>query len=103
MGIEISKVRPSPSSLKGFSGDAIQLMGTITLPVMAGKGLCAATTMIDFLVVKAPSSNIPILGRMTLNSLKAVTSTYHHKMKSLIEAGVREVQGKRALARECYV
>lgn len=52
--------------LKGFSGDIVQLVGTITLSV---------------LVVKAPSSYNVRLGRPTLNNLRAVTLTYHLNMK----------------------
>lgn len=60
--------------------------------------MCTAPTMIDFLVLMAPSSYKAILGRPTLNSLKAITSTHHLKMKFPIEAGVGEVQGEQTLA-----
>ncbi|XP_042958056.1 uncharacterized protein LOC122293571 [Carya illinoinensis] len=103
MGIDVSKLRVSPTPLKGFSGDTIQPVGAITLPVIAGMGTRTATTMTDFLVVKAPSSYNAILGRPTLNHLRAVTSTYHLKMKFLTDGGVGEARGEQTLARECYV
>lgn len=40
------------------------------------------------MVVKASSSYNAILGRPTLNSLRAVTSTYYLKMKFSTEAGL---------------
>ena len=36
MGIDVGKLRLSLTSLKGFSGDTIQPVGAITLPVTAG-------------------------------------------------------------------
>lgn len=59
--------------------------------------------MADFMVVKTHSSYNAIIGWPTLNSLKAATSTYDLKMKFSTKAGVSEVGGEQALARECYV
>ena len=44
-----------------------------------------------------------IIGRPTLNSWKAVTSTYHLPVKFPMENGVGEVQGDQLIARECYL
>ncbi|XP_042969034.1 uncharacterized protein LOC122301710 [Carya illinoinensis] len=103
MGIDVGKLTLSPTSLKGFSGDTIQLVRAITLPVTAGTRVLTATTMTDFLIVKAPSYYNAILRRPTLNHLRAVTSTYHLKMKFPTDGGVGEARGEQALARECYV
>lgn len=81
MGISPDRLRPSPTPLKGFSGEAVQPIGAIALPVTMGQGDNMATTMINFLVIKAHSSYNAILGRPTLNNLKVFTSTYHLKMK----------------------
>lgn len=53
MGINVNKLRPSPTQLKGLSGDTIQSAGTITLLMTVGTRTRMATTMIDFLVVKS--------------------------------------------------
>ena len=43
-----------------------------------------------------------ILGRSALNRLKAVTPTYHLKVKFPIAHEVGEIRGDQVLARECY-
>ncbi|XP_040988937.1 uncharacterized protein LOC121236552 [Juglans microcarpa x Juglans regia] len=58
--------------------------------------------MVDFLVMKAPSSYNAILGRPSLNHMRAVTSTYHLKVKFPTPLGVGEMHGKQKLARVCY-
>ena len=49
------------------------------------------------------SSYNAIIGRPTLNSWKAVTSTYHLLVKFPTEYGVGEVQGDQLAARKCYL
>ena len=57
----------------------------------------------NFLVVDCSSSYNAIIGRPTLNSWKAITSTYHLSIKFPTEYGVGEVQGDQLVARECYL
>lgn len=99
MGIDAAKLKPSPTPLK----DVIQPVDAITFLVIAQKGTRIATTMTNFLVMKAPSSSNTILRRLTLNNLRAVTSTYHLKMKFTTDGGVGEACGEHTLAQECYV
>uniref|UniRef100_A0A2N9ITY0 Retrotransposon gag domain-containing protein n=1 Tax=Fagus sylvatica TaxID=28930 RepID=A0A2N9ITY0_FAGSY len=44
-----------------------------------------------------------IIGRPTLNRLRAVTSTYHLLLKFPTEHGIGEVRGDQVAARECYL
>ena len=44
-----------------------------------------------------------IIGRPSLNSWKAVKSTYHISVKFPTQYGVRQVQGDQLAARECYL
>ena len=44
-----------------------------------------------------------ILGRPTLNSWRAVTSTYHLMIKFPTKYGVREVRGNQMAVHECYI
>ena len=53
-------------------------------------------------MVDYPSFYNVIIGRPTLNSWKAATSTYCLKVKFPTEHGVKEIRGDQVLARECY-
>lgn len=72
------------------------------MPVLVGTAPRTETVIVDFLMVKAPSSYNPILGRLTLNHLRAVTPTYHLKMKFSTPMGVGEIHDEQKLARDCY-
>ena len=78
-------------------------MGTITLPMVVGAYPQQVTKNVNFLVVDCSSSYNAIIGKPTLNSWKAVTSTYHLSVKFPMEYGVGEVQGDQLVARECYL
>lgn len=93
MGISKDKLRPTTSPLVDFTGDKLYPVGVITLSVMAGVNPRQVTKEVDFLVVGCPSVYNAIIGRPTLNKMKAVTSTYHLLMRFLTEEGVREVKG----------
>ena len=56
-----------------------------------------------FLVVDCSSAYNGIIGRPTLKSWKAATSTYHLMIKFPTEYGVGELRGDQVAARECYV
>ena len=76
------------SPLLGFGGMKVQPVGTITLPVMVGAYPQQITKEVNFLVVDYSSSYNAIIGRPTLNSWKAVTSTYHLFVKFPTNYGV---------------
>jgi hypothetical protein len=57
---------------------------------------------VEFLVVDCPSAYNVIIGRPTLNKLRAVTSTYHLLVRFPTEHGIGELKGDQATARECY-
>ena len=58
---------------------------------------------VNFLEVDCSSSYNAIVGRPTLNSWKAVTSTYHLSVKFPTEYEIGQVQGDQLAARECYL
>ena len=70
----------------------MQLVGTITLPVVVGAYLQEITKEVNFLVVDYSSSYNAIIGRPTLNSWKVVTSTYHLPIKFPTNYGVGQVK-----------
>ena len=61
------------------------------------------TRDVTFLVVDCLSAYNGILGRPTLNSWKAVTSTYHLMIKFPTEYGIGELREDQVAACECYI
>ena len=81
----------------------MQPVGTITLPIVVGAYPQQIAKEVNFLVVDCSSSYNAIIGRPTLNSWKAVTSTYHLFVKFLTEYEIRQVQGDQLTVREYYL
>jgi hypothetical protein len=102
MGIDQDRIKPFGSPLIGFAEKQVQLVGIISLPVIAGTTPKQSNVMVNFLVVDQPSTYNTIIGRPTLNKLKAVTSTYHLMMKFPTEEGVGELKGNQVAAKRCY-
>ncbi|XP_058104460.1 uncharacterized protein LOC131248270 [Magnolia sinica] len=102
MGIDRLRLRPVETPLHGFAGDRVISEGAISLPVTAGEGQSQVTLLVDFLVVNVPSVHNIILGRPSLNAMRAVVSNYHLMMKFPVEGGVGYVQGDQREARRCY-
>ena len=64
---------------------------------------CQATTTVRFLIVDAPSAYNMLLGRPSLNAIRAVPSAYHMVIKFPTANGVEMVRGNQRIARECYL
>ena len=77
-------------------------MGSIQLVLTLGDPPCQATTVVRFLVVDAPSAYNMLLGRPSLNVIKAIPSAYHMMIKFPTTSGVGMVRGDQRVARECY-
>uniref|UniRef100_A0A2N9FYE4 Reverse transcriptase n=1 Tax=Fagus sylvatica TaxID=28930 RepID=A0A2N9FYE4_FAGSY len=103
MRLDKDKLRPMDAPLVGFTGDKICPVGIVTLPIMVGTHPKTVSKTVDFLVVNCPSAYNAIIGRPTLNRLRAVTSTYHLLLKFPTEHGIGEVRGDQVAARECYL
>ncbi|XP_023926907.1 uncharacterized protein LOC112038331 [Quercus suber] len=102
MKLDKKRIRPFTSPLVSFTRDRIVPRDIVTLSMIARTYPTQVTKEIDFLIVDCPSTYNIILGRPVLNRLRAMTSTYHLKVKFPTVHGVGEIGGDQVLARECY-
>jgi len=75
------QLRPYTGCLYGFAGDQVEVRGHLELRTTFTDGIASHTENIRYFVVNAPSAYNILLGRPTLNKLRAVASTRHMKMK----------------------
>jgi hypothetical protein len=102
MGISRDRIKPFGSPLVGFTGEQVQTMGVISLPITYGTSPRDSTIMVDFLVIDQPFAYNAIIGCPALNKLRAITSTYHLMMKFPTKNGIGELKGNQAVVRRCY-
>ena len=102
MGIGREKLEPVNAHLRGFSGERVLPLGSIQLGLTLGDPPYQATTAVRFLIVDATSAYNIILGRPSLNAVRAISSTYHMVIKFPTTNGVGMVRGNQRIARECY-
>ena len=102
MDIRRAKLEPVNTHLRGFSGEKVLPLGSIQLVLTLGDPPCQAMTKARFLVVDAPSAYNMLLGRHSLNAMKAIPSAYHMIIKFPTTSGVGMVRGDQRVARECY-
>ena len=102
MGIGREKLEPVNTHLRGFSGEKVLPLGLILLVLTLGEPPCQATTTARFLIVDAPSAYNMLLGKPSLNAIKAIPSAYDMIIKFPTIHGVRMVRGDQRVARECY-
>uniref|UniRef100_A0A804L555 Uncharacterized protein n=1 Tax=Musa acuminata subsp. malaccensis TaxID=214687 RepID=A0A804L555_MUSAM len=93
LGLTKESLKPIYSALTGFTGDSVSPLGTVTLPLTLGESPRTKTVMSTFLVVDLPTAYNAILGRPTLNKIRAVVSTYHQTVKFPTHAETGEVWG----------
>ncbi|XP_058099689.1 uncharacterized protein LOC131244036 [Magnolia sinica] len=102
MRINKSWLRPIRTPLQCFASDKVISEGAISLSVTAGEGRNQVTLLVDFLVVNTPSAYNAILGRPSLNSMRAVVSTYHLMMKFPALGGIEYLRGDQREGQRCY-
>uniref|UniRef100_A0A2N9JBP4 Reverse transcriptase domain-containing protein n=1 Tax=Fagus sylvatica TaxID=28930 RepID=A0A2N9JBP4_FAGSY len=85
MKIDKEQLKPIDIPLVGFTGDKVKPLGVVSLIIEAGTYPKQVRTSVEFLVVDCPSAYNVIIGRPTLNKLRAVTSTYHLLGHRLVE------------------
>ena len=88
MKLDKKRIKPFISPLVSFTGDRIVPRCIVTLTMITGTYPAQVTKEIDFLIINCPSTYNFILGRLAINRLRAVMSTYHLKVKFPITHGV---------------
>ena len=84
MSIQRKDLHPYFKNLIRFSGKLVLVEGTIKLRVILGTWPSVINMDVDFLVVHIPNITYnTILGRMSLNKVKAIISTPYLLMKFL--------------------
>ena len=91
IGIDKARLIPMNAPLVSFEGTRVFPLGAVTLSMMVGDYPQQITRDVTFLVVDCSSAYNGILGRPTLNSWKATTSTYHLMIKFPTEYGIGEL------------
>ena len=102
MGIGMEKLEPVNAHLWGFYGERVLPLGSIQLVLTLGDPPCQATMTVRFLIVDALSAYNILLGRPSLNAIRAIPSAYHMVIKFPTVNGVGMVRGDQRIARECY-
>ena len=103
MGIGREKLELVNVHLRGFSGEKVLPLGSVQLVFTLGDPPSQATTTIKFLIVEAPSTYKMLLGRPSLNAIRAIPSAYHMVVKFPTENGVSMVRGDQRIAKECFL
>ena len=101
MGIGREKLEPANTHLRGFSREKVLPLGSIQLVLTLGDPPCQATTTARFLVIDGPSTYNMLLGRPSINAIKAIPSGYHMMIKFPTVNGVGMVRGDQRVDREC--
>ena len=79
--LPLDQLGPYGGCLYGFAGDQVKVRGYIELRTTFTNEVASRTEKIKYLVVNAPSAYNILLGRPTLNTVGAVPSTRHMKVK----------------------
>ena len=88
MGIGREKLELVNAHLRGFSGEKVLPLGSVQLVLTLGDPPCQATSTIKFLMMEAPSAYNMLLGKPSLNAIRAIPSAYHMVVKFPTENGV---------------
>ena len=99
LGLKLEDLTTYSSPLVSFKSKMVAPKGQIRLPVQAGTDVVE----VDFIVVDASSPYTAIMGKPWLQSLGAVSSTLHQKVKYPSGGQVLAIVGSQSMARQYLV
>ncbi|CAL9011256.1 unnamed protein product [Prunus brigantina] len=97
-----SMVNRQITPLLSFSGDLVQSVGSVSLPIAFGVAPRKTMTYDQFLIVDCPTAYNMIIGRTALTRVKAHLSPHMLLMKFPTCNGTGAVRGDQLSARTCY-
>ena len=80
MGIRKEKLKPVNAHLRGFSEERVLPLGSIQLALTLGYSPWKVTMAVRFLIVDAPSAYNILLGRPSLNAIRAIRLSYDYQI-----------------------
>ena len=100
MGVDLRDMKPSSCFLTGFNGASETMIMTIKIPVYT----CGVMRTVKFSVIRTRAPYNAILGTPWLHSMKAISSTYHQRMKFPWPDGqVQILRGDQQAARDLLI
>jgi len=79
--VPLDQLRPYEGCLVGFTSNQVEVQGYADLQTTFSDKHTSMTILVRYMVVNALSSYNMLLGRPSLNRLKAIPSSYHMKVK----------------------
>ncbi|XP_021813076.1 uncharacterized protein LOC110756013 [Prunus avium] len=102
LGVDESQINRQLSPLLSFSGDLVQPIGSVSLPIAFGVAPRRTMVYDQFLVVDCPTAYNVIVGRTALTAIKAHLSPHMLFMKFPTCYGTGAIRGDQLSARNCY-
>ena len=90
LGIDITQVKPSATTVRAFDGSTREIAGEIDLEIEVGP----QTFIISFQVLDIPRSFNLLLGRPWIHSAGAIPSSLHQKVKFITNGQIITVLGE---------
>ncbi|CAL8993406.1 unnamed protein product, partial [Prunus brigantina] len=92
LGIDHQSLNTEITPLLSFSGDVVEPIGSIQLPLAIGSGQGRAFIYTHFLVVSCPTAYNAIIGRPALTRMKAILSPHMLLLKFPTQSGIAQAQ-----------
>ncbi|PKA59789.1 RNA-directed DNA polymerase like [Apostasia shenzhenica] len=102
MGLKEVNLLRAGATLLGFSGERVQPLGFVALPVSFGDDNGHTMSMVNFAVIRAKLGYNAIQGRTTLNSFGMVITTPHLCTKFSTSSSVVTIRGDAKKATRCF-
>ncbi|GJW82367.1 reverse transcriptase domain-containing protein [Tanacetum coccineum] len=96
-----SRLNSTQTDLLGFAEDVVKPLGKIVLEVVFGDRGLFRRVMMKFTVIRAPSPYNVILGRTSLKTLMAVSSSIHSMVKFPTPRGIATLVTQTVIISEC--